>query len=68
MMPILRADSVTVLRDFSGYPLGLRKCGDQVAHKLRLPNAAGVTANNDDPPTHALPRLLLPPRSRCVLW
>src|SRR5450755_2332226 len=48
VLAVLRADSVTVLRDFTGDPLGFRKRSNDVAGKLRLANAAGVPADDDN--------------------
>jgi len=48
IVAVLRANAVTVLRDFSGDPIGLGQCGDDVADELGLANAARVSADDDD--------------------
>ena len=44
---VLRADAVAKLRDLSRDELRLRQSGYQVADKLRLADAACVSANHD---------------------
>src|SRR5205807_1394878 len=50
ILPVLRADAVTILCDFSGDPVRLGKSGNHVAYQLRLADAACVTANDDYTP------------------
>src|SRR6266403_5526226 len=65
IVTVLRADAVAVLRNFSGDPMSLRERGDDVADELRLANAAGVPADDDDAPgcrtVFATCRQFLPP-------
>jgi len=50
IVAVLRANAVAVLRYFTRDPIGLRKSTDDVAHQLRLANAAGVAADDDHAP------------------
>jgi len=50
VVAILRADAVAVLRDFSRDPIRLREGADDVAHELRLADAASVPANYNHAP------------------
>jgi hypothetical protein len=47
---VLRANTVSVLRNFAGNPFGPGKCLDQIAHQLGFPDAAGVAADDDQSP------------------
>src|SRR4029077_16471272 len=47
---VLRADAVTILCDLAGDPVGARKRREHVAHQLRLSNATGVPANDNQAP------------------
>ncbi len=51
ILAILRANTVPVLGDFSGDPVGAGKCGDHIADQLRLANAACMPAYDDHAPT-----------------
>jgi hypothetical protein len=50
IVTVLRADAVTVLRDFSCDPMGLRERSDDVTDELRFANAAGVPSDDDHAP------------------
>jgi len=50
IVAVLRADAVAVLRYFARDPVGLRESADDVAHQLRLADAASVAANYDHAP------------------
>ena len=47
VVSVLRADSVTILRDFSGDPVGLGKRGDDVADQLRLADGTRMPTDHD---------------------
>lgn len=47
---VLRADAVAVLCYFASDPVCLRESADNVAHQLRLADAAGVAADYDHTP------------------
>ena len=53
VVAVLRANAVAVLRDFSRYPVGLRESADDVAHQLRLADAARVPSNYDYAPVRS---------------
>src|SRR6266403_929431 len=65
IVAVLSANAVAVLRNFSGDPMGLRERGDHVTDQLRLANATGVPADDDDAPgwrnVFATCRQFLPP-------
>ena len=50
MAPVLGADTVTVLRNFSGNPACIRESGNHVADQLRLADAPRVPADDDQAP------------------
>ena len=50
IVAVLRANAVAVLRYFTRDPVGLGKSADDVAHQLRLADAASVAANYDHAP------------------
>lgn len=50
IQPILRANAVPVLRDFSRDPISLWEGADDVADELRLANTSRVPANYDHSP------------------
>jgi hypothetical protein len=61
VVSVLRADSVTILRDFSGDPIRFGQSRDDVADQLRLADAPGVPADHDDSNVRrALRHLALP--------
>src|SRR6266436_2083669 len=53
IVAVLRANAVAVLRDFSCDPVGFGERADDVAHQLRLANAAGVSANYNHAPSRS---------------
>jgi hypothetical protein len=50
IVAVLRADAVAVLCYFARDPVCPRESADDVAHQLRLADAAGVAANYDHTP------------------
>ena len=50
IVSVLRADSVSILRDLSGNPVCVGKSGNYVANKLCLSNTARVSANDNYAP------------------
>ena len=50
VVAVSRADAMPVLGDLSGHPLCAGKGGDDIADQLRLADAAGVPADNNDAP------------------
>ena len=50
IVAVLRANAVAVLCYFARDPVCPRESADDVAHQLRLANAAGVAADDDHAP------------------
>src|SRR5262249_18266102 len=67
IFPILRADAVAVLRDFSRKPMRPWQRGDEVAHQLRLANAARMPADYNQPARRGFFHKLSTPFQPCLL-
>src|SRR5579864_608734 len=52
ILAVLRADSVTILRNLTRDPILVWERGDQVAHELRLPDTPSVPTDDNDLPPH----------------